>query len=105
MFGYKFAYFSGPTCHEIAQIIYNYIILRKKISFGTFNIGGRSINKYDLLTLTNDIYKKNKIILENKKIKINRTLNIQKFIKKTNYKIKSWKTMLTEMKKFDEKSF
>ena len=47
----------------------------------------------------------NKIILENKKIKINRTLNIQKFIKKTNYKIKSWKTMLTEMKKFDEKSF
>ena len=105
VFGYKFAYFSGPTCHEIAQIIYNYIILRKKISFGTFNIGGRSINKYDLLTLTNDIYKKNKIILENKKIKINRTLNIQKFIKKTSYKIKSWKTMLTEMKKFDEKSF
>lgn len=105
VFGYKFAYFSGPTCHEIAQIIYNHIIIREQISFGRFNIGGRKISKYNLLTLTNDIYKKNKIILENKKIKINRTLNIQKFIKKTNYKLKSWRTMIVEMKKFDEKSF
>lgn len=105
VFGYKFAYFSGPTCHEIAQIIYNHIIIRKKISFGRFNIGGRGISKYNLLTLTNDIYKKNKTILENKKIKINRTLNIKKFIKKTNYRIKSWQTMIAEMKKFDEKSF
>ena len=104
-YGYQFAYFSGPTCHEIAQIIYKYIVVNKIVSSGLFNIGGKKISKYKLLNLTKNVFSKNTVLLKTNKFKINRSLNTTKFRNLTKYKFKSWKKMISEMKKFDEKSF
>lgn len=102
-YGFKNAYFSGLTTLELAKIIYKYIIKKKLISRGIYNLSGPKINKSDLLNVIKDVYKKNILILPNYKLQIDRTLNSDKFIKISNYKKKSWKKMLLEYKKFNEK--
>lgn len=104
IYGYRNAFFSGPTVLEIAKIIKKYFINKKNKPYGIFNIGGHKISKLDLLNLVNTIYKTKKTILEKKLPKIDRSLNINYFKKKFGYKIKSWPNMIKEMRKFETKT-
>ena len=73
--GFKKAYFSGPTTLELSKIIYAYIIKKKVIKSGLYNIAGPKINKYKLLQIIKKIYNKNIIIKKEHKFKIDRSLN------------------------------
>ena len=100
-YGFKNAYFSGLTTLELGKIIYMFIIHKKLIKRGLYNVSGPKINKYDLLNLIKKIYDKKILILPDCKLKIDRSLNSDKFIKICKYKRKSWKKMLIEYKKFN----
>ena len=50
------------------------------------------------------IYVKKIVINKTSKPKIDRSLNISRFKKITNYKVKSWKKLLEEQKNFYEKN-
>ena len=64
------------------------------------NIGGKKISKYKLLFLVSKIFKKKIKIIKYSSFKIDRSLNSNKFLKISNYKVKSWIIMLKQLKKF-----
>ncbi len=102
IFGFSKAYFSGPTCLEIAKIIFKYVI-SGHLKYGLYHIGSRKISKYNILMLIKRIYNKKIKIIKNDKFKIDRSLNISKFKKKTNYLSPNWSNLIKETKKFNEK--
>ena len=104
-YGFKNAYFSGLTSLELAKIIYKFVLNKQLIKRGLYNLSGPKINKFELLNIIKNIYKKNIDILEENQFRIDRSLNSNKFIKLTKYKKKSWKKMFLEYKKFNIKKF
>ena len=99
--GYKKAIFSGLPTIEIAEIVNKYIIEKKVITNGLFNIASKPISKYDLLKKIAKIYKKKIEIKMNYSVKINRSLNGKKFKKITNYSSPSWDILIKKMLKFE----
>ena len=89
---------------ELSKIIYKIIKIKPKLS-GIYNVGGKNISKYDLLILINEIYEINKKIYKNIDFEINRSLNTKKIREEIKYKLKNWKTLLLEQKKFHDKYF
>ena len=87
-YGFKNAYFSGLTTLELAKIIYKFILIKKIIKEGIYNLSGPKINKYDLLQIIKKIYNKKILIKPDHKFKVNRSLNSNKFIKISKYKKK-----------------
>ena len=87
----------------MAKIIYKFILIKKIIKEGIYNLSGPKINKYDLLQIIKKIYNKKILIKPDHKFKVNRSLNSNKFIEISKYKKKSWKKMLLEYKKFNDK--
>ena len=102
--GYNEAFFSGLTTLELTEIIFKYFIKNKKIFNyflgSTVHISGPKISKFNLLQSINKIFNKKIRIIKNKKIRINRSLNSNKFQKYSGYKIKSWKLMLNTYKEY-----
>ena len=100
IFGYVNAFFNGLTTLEVAKILYNQILFSNLA--GLIHLSSNRISKFDFLCLVNDIYKLNLKIKKSEDFIVDRTLNSSRFINSTNYKIKSWKIMLKELKKFYE---
>ena len=69
---------------------------------GLFHISGPRISKLDLLKIIKKIYKTKTIINIDNDFKIDRSLNSTKFRKKINIDIKTWPTMIRELKNFNE---
>ena len=95
-FGYKNAVFSGPTTLELSKIIRDLIIPNSQLT-GILNISSEPINKYSLLEIIKKVYSLKTIIKPSYKIKINRSLNSDKFRALTNYTARSWEDMIKEM--------
>ena len=102
IYGYSKAYFTGPTTLEIAKIIYKYVIT-EKIKQGIYHIGTRKISKYNILNIIKKIYKKKIQIMKYDNFKIDRSLNFNKFKKKTKYISPNWTNLIKETKLFNEK--
>ena len=102
--GFFKMFFSGPTALELAKIIENFTIKRPIISNGLYNLGCHKISKYSLLKKIAKIYSKKIIIKKDITVNLDRSLNIKKFIRKTNYKIPSWNNLIQEQKIFYEKN-
>ena len=98
--GYNNAFFSGITSLELSKIIYNYSIKKNLLINKIINVGSSRISKYELLCKIKKIFKKKNKIIRDPRFKIDRSLNIKKFIKLTKYKIVKWDKMLIELKKF-----
>jgi len=94
--GYKNAIFSGPTTLELSKIIRDIIIPNNKLT-GILNISAEPIDKYSLLEIIKKVYCLKTIIKPSYEIKINRSLNSNKFRTATNYCIKTWEDMINEM--------
>lgn len=102
--GYKNAIFSGLTTLEIAKILDKYIIPNKKLT-GIIHLSGKSISKYDLLKIVSYVYKKEIKIIEDKKVKINRSLNSNYFKKKSGYKSSNWTKLIQELYEFKRNEY
>jgi dTDP-4-dehydrorhamnose reductase len=96
--GFNNAYFNGLTTLELSKIIYKYFIQKSFYPKSIINIGSNEISKYDLLCKIAQIYNLKIDIKRDFDFKINRTLNINKFIKLTDYKPKTWYKMLQDNK-------
>ena len=97
--GYKNAIYSGLTTLEVAKVLDKYVIPNPDLK-GLYHLSADNINKYSLLSLLNEVYKKDLFIEEDLNIKIDRSLNSNKFRKETGYKPLKWEKAIQEMREF-----
>ena len=98
--GFNNAYFNGLTTLELSKIIYKYFIYKSFFPNKIINVGSKKISKYELLSKMKDLYHRNIEIEKDNQFKIDRTLDISKFINLTDYKPKTWYKMLLENKNY-----
>lgn len=94
--GFKKAIYSGFSTNTFAEIIDRYILLNSDL-FGLYHVSSDPINKYDLLELVNQTYKKNADIKIDTDFFMERSLNCDRFKKTTGFAPKSWGIMIKEM--------
>ncbi len=99
VYGYSHAWFSGFPTIELSRIIFESII-KKNIKNDIYNLSSKPINKLNLLMLINEVYCLNKKILEDESIKVDRTLNCNKFVSATGFVQEEWQLMIERMKAF-----
>jgi len=97
--GFTQAIFSGLPTDEFSKIIRDLIIPNKELH-GLYHISAKPISKYHLLNLIAKIYDKKIKVIEEPLPVIDRSLNCEKFIQKTHYRIKDWKTLIAAMRAF-----
>ena len=97
--GYKNAIYSGLTTLEVARVLDKYVIPNPELQ-GLYHLSGEKIDKYSLLSLLNEVYKKDLFIEEDLNIKIDRSLNSNKFRKETGYVPLKWEKAIQEMREF-----
>jgi dTDP-4-dehydrorhamnose reductase len=96
VYGYKNAIFSGLTTLALSDIIARIIGDYPGLE-GVYQIASEPISKYDLLNLVKKIYGMTVTIQPDVAIINNRSLNPDKFRKKTNIEIPSWEHMVDQM--------
>lgn len=97
--GYTKAIFSGlPTC-ELARIIRDVIMPRTELN-GLYHVASHPISKHDLLCMVNQEYGKGLKIESDKQIKIDRSLNADRFFEATGYKAPDWPELIAQMREF-----
>jgi len=94
--GYQKAIFSGLTTIALSEIIGHIISDYPELN-GVLQVASNPISKFDLLNLVKKIYCMNIIIERDIAVINDRSLNADKFRKKTNIKIPSWEYMIKEM--------
>lgn len=94
--GYTHAIYSGMPTVEFARVIATYILPNKTLH-GLYQISTEPISKYDLLTLIAAVYKKNITIHAIDSVKIDRSLNSDRFRNATGYVPPSWSDLIKTM--------
>jgi len=97
--GYRRAIFSGiPTC-ELARIVHDYVLPDEGLS-GLYHVSAEPINKYTLLRLVADRYKKDIEVLPDDETVIDRSLNSDRFRSVTAYAPPAWESLISHMYEF-----
>lgn len=94
--GFTKAVFSGLPTIEIAHIIEDKIIPNPTLS-GLYHLSSEPINKFDLLALVADTYGKQITVHPNDAIKIDRSLNSDRFREATSFEPKPWLDLINIM--------
>lgn len=97
--GFRRAVFSGLPTVELAKIVRDYILPNPQLS-GLWHVSADPINKYELLKLVADIYKKDIDIVADDDFVIDRSLNSDRFRKVTGYNPPNWKQLIQSMHQF-----
>ena len=98
--GFTKAFFSGLTSLELSFIIYSFFLKLNIYYNRIINVGGPKISKYKLLVILSKCFKKKLKINKDTTLRIDRSLNSDKFKKLTKYKQKSWLVMIRNLKRF-----
>jgi dTDP-4-dehydrorhamnose reductase len=101
--GYRNAIFSGLPTVVFAEIIRDLVIPNSQLR-GLYHVSATPINKYGLLTLIAEIYQKKILIKANDEIKIDRSLNHQKFSDATGFNPLPWNNLINYMHSSYQKS-
>ena len=94
--GYVNAVFSGLPTIEVARVLREHVIPDPMLS-GTYHLSVDPINKFDLLQLVADTYRKKIVIEPDTSLNINRALNSEKFRRATNFKPQKWSDLIEQM--------
>lgn len=94
--GFKNAVFSGFTTLELARIISVYILTNPDLC-GLYQIAADPIDKFSLLNIIKDVYKKEIKIIPDEEFKCNRALNAERFNRLTGYVPPKWDKMIKDM--------
>ena len=97
--GYKNAIYSGLTTLEIGKVIHKFIIPNENIE-GLYHLSSKKIDKFTLLSILKEQYKRTLTIEEDYNFKIDRSLDSEKFKKETGYQPLEWSKAVKEMKAF-----
>jgi len=98
--GYLRAIYSGVTTLELAKIIEKYFITINNFQ-GLFHVSSEPISKFDLLSIVNNVYKKNIKIIPQNQFVIDRSLDSKFFQKMTGHRPKSWDEQIEELYQFN----
>jgi len=96
VYGYSKALYSGFPTIEIAEIIDTYVLPNIDLH-GLYHVSSDSISKYDLLKLVAKKYGKDIEIHRDDSVKIDRTLNSDRFRTATGYTPPSWQKLISKM--------
>lgn len=94
--GYVNAIFSGFPTLRLSQIIADVITDHPALT-GVYHVSSEAISKYDLLKLINDHFNANIRIIPDQNLRIDRSLNSDRFQAETGIVIASWPEMIREM--------
>lgn len=94
--GYRKAVFSGLPTSELARVIRDHVIPRKDLH-GLYHVSVDPIDKYSLLTLVSEVYRKQIEITPDDRLSIDRSLNSDRFRKETGYQPPGWRELIQGM--------
>jgi dTDP-4-dehydrorhamnose reductase len=97
--GYKNAIFSGLPTVEVARVIRDYVIPRPELH-GVYHVSAEPFNKFDLLNLVAQIYRKHIDISADDQLVIDRSLDSTRFRQATGYAPKVWPELIRSMRDF-----
>jgi dTDP-4-dehydrorhamnose reductase len=101
--GYDQAIYSGFPTNEFSSIVVDILNNHSNLE-GLFHISSDPISKYELLLLLKNEYKKNIDIIKDDSFQCDRSLNSDRYRKKTGFKPSSWIQMIKTMVKFDSEN-
>jgi dTDP-4-dehydrorhamnose reductase len=99
--GYRKAIFSGLPVNEIAYIIKNIIFQYHNLS-GLYHLSAEPINKFQLLNIIAEVYKKNILIKPDDNLVIDRSLDSTLFNSCTGYVAPKWPDLINQMYEFNK---
>lgn len=94
--GYTRAIFSGLPTVELARIVRDLVIPNPGLS-GVYHVAASPISKYNLLQLVKMVYKKKIEIIPSDQLKIDRSLNGERFRAATGYVAPGWPDLIELM--------
>lgn len=97
--GFTRAIFSGLPTVEFARVIKDYVMPNPSLH-GLFHVASEPIDKYSLLKLLAESYKKPVSIKPSDELVIDRSLNADKFREATGYVAPKWPEMVRQMAAF-----
>lgn len=97
--GYTKAIFSGLPTIELAHVIRD-VVLPQPALRGLYHVAAEPINKFDLLTLVAESYRKEIEIVADEQLVIDRSLNAQRFRAATGYVAPAWPELIQKMANF-----
>lgn len=98
--GFTNAIFSGLPTNELARVIRDVVAPAIERS-GLYHVSSEKISKFELLSLIKDEYKKEIEIKPDSSLRIDRSLNSQKFKSDFGYHVDDWKTLISRMHQKD----
>ena len=94
--GYRHAIFSGVTTQELTRIIRR-VLTGYPDLHGTLQVSADPISKYDLLLLLKNAYNLDVEIVASDRVRIDRSLNSERFRQATGFVPPAWPAMAQEM--------
>lgn len=95
--GFTRAIYSGLTTYEFSRVIGRVISDFPRLD-GLYQVASDPISKYELLQkLTQLLGRKDVSVLADDSLRLDRSLNGEKFARATNYRAPSWDSMLSEL--------
>tara|TARA_R110000850_G_scaffold277144_3_gene424180 strand:- start:145251 stop:146117 length:867 start_codon:yes stop_codon:yes gene_type:complete len=100
--GYTQAIFSGLPTVELSRVVRDFVLPNKTLS-GLYHVASEPIAKYELLKIVAQVYGKSIEIVPDENLKIDRSLNAERFKDATGYVAPSWSELIKNMFKFNKK--
>lgn len=97
--GFRRAIFSGLPTVEIARIIRDFVIPRPS-AHGLYHVSAEAINKFDLLKLLADEYRKEIVVEPADDLVIDRSLDSRRFRAEFGYSPAPWPELVRRMRSF-----
>ena len=101
--GYGHAIYSGLTSQELARLISEILNANKGLT-GMFHVSSQPISKLEIINKLNELLNLEINVTSDSKVKINRSLNSDKFRLATNLTPHNWDQMLSDFCK-DQKNY
>ena len=97
--GFRQAVFSGLPTVEIARIVYEHVLPNTDLR-GLYHLSADPINKFDLLRLVSDVYRKSIEIIPDDTLVFDRSLDSSRFRAATGFSPKPWSDLIQAMHDF-----
>ena len=97
--GYTNAVFSGLPAVELSRVVKEFILPRPDLS-GLYHVASDAINKFELLELIAAVYNKKISLVPDDTVRIDRSLNAEKFRAATGYTPPEWPELVRRMSNF-----
>ena len=93
--GYSHAIYSGLTTYELSKVIAN-LLQRDSLLTGLFHVSSQPISKLEIINKLNALLDLQIKVTPDSTVKIDRSLNSQKFQQATGFTINNWDKMLSD---------